>query len=203
MAKLSPEYAFSLLKSMNDEEKSRFLKQLEQDPLLPSATESSSSADAPATHNDYGLPPAVPTTSKPPPAASPPASAAEVQPDADHGGDADPTGPTLAGTAGGGTAGNGGNGVATAKKPEVKEPPPKPPSSSASAPPPLEAKSLATPPKPASATGAPTSTMPRALPAAKERRGHHWETDARFLFGYRCPGETGRHFWRATPQRPA
>ncbi|CAE7409148.1 unnamed protein product [Symbiodinium sp. CCMP2592] len=178
MAKLSPEYAFSLLKSMNDEEKSRFLKQLEQDPLLPSATESSSSADAPAAHN--------------------------VQPDADHGGDADPTGPTLAGTAGGdGTAGNGGNGVATAKKPEVKEPPPKPPSSSASAPPPLKAKSLATPPKPASATGAPTSTTPRAPPAAKERRGHHWETDARFLFGYRCPaGKPGATSGERRPSDP-
>ncbi|CAE7518155.1 unnamed protein product [Symbiodinium sp. CCMP2592] len=181
MAKLSPEYAFTLLKTMTDEEKNRFLKQLESDPLLPSSTTSSSSAEAPAVQpaaahvedpigeviaaEDYSLPSTGPTASPSPPAKD---------------GNAPPSGTASAGTGGDGTAGGGGDGVANAKRwqrePEVKEPPPRPPSSPTSASttpaptgPPLKAKSLATPPKPASASGAPSAPAPSAPPAAKEK----------------------------------
>ncbi|CAE7325932.1 Plscr3 [Symbiodinium sp. CCMP2592] len=176
MAKLSPDYVFSLLKSMNEAERAHFLKRMEGDPLLPSTTPAPALAAAPSEQpasstvidpigdsiaaEDYG-PPAASKSSPSPPAPTLEAPA-EPEPKAATGGQSAPTEATSAAQGDGAKADATGDGVTNAKRwqrePEVKEPPPRPPSSPALASqtpkagvPLLKSKSMATPTPPASA----------------------------------------------------
>ncbi|CAE7349677.1 unnamed protein product [Symbiodinium sp. CCMP2592] len=190
MAKLSPDYVFSLLKSMNEAERAHFLKRMEGDPLLPSTTPAPALAAAPSEQpasstvidpigdsiaaEDYG-PPAA-STSSPSPAA--PTLEAPAEPKAATGGESAPTGATPAAQGEEANAEATGDGVTNAKRwqrePEVKEPPPRPPSSPALASntpkagvPLLKSKSMATPAPPASVVTTPPAATPSAPPASK------------------------------------
>ncbi|CAE7036464.1 unnamed protein product [Symbiodinium sp. CCMP2592] len=110
MAKLSPDYVFSLLKSMNEAERAHFLKRMEGDPLLPSTTPAPALAAAPweqpasstvidpigdsIAAEDYG-PPAASKSSPSPPAPTLEAPA-EPEPKAASGGQSAPTEATSA-----------------------------------------------------------------------------------------------------------
>ncbi|CAE7366635.1 unnamed protein product [Symbiodinium sp. CCMP2592] len=190
MAKLSPDYVFSLLKSMNEAERAHFLKRMEGDPLLPSTTPAPALAAAPSEQpasstvidpigdsiaaEDYGTPAAF--TSSPSPAA--PTLEAPAEPKAATGGESAPTGATSAAQGEEANAEATGDGVTNAKRwqrePKVKEPPPRPPSSPALASttpkagvPLLKSKSMATPAPPASVATTPPAATPSAPPASK------------------------------------
>ncbi|CAE7270674.1 unnamed protein product [Symbiodinium sp. CCMP2592] len=190
MAKLSPDYVFSLLKSMNEDEKAHFLRRMEGEPLLPSTTPAPALAAAPSEQpasstvvdpigdfiaaEDYGTPAA--STSSPSPAA--PTLEAPAEPKAATSGERAPTGATSAAQGDEANAEATGDGVTNAKRwqrePEVKEPPPRPPSSPALASttpkagaPLLKSKSMATPAPPASAATTPPAAKPSAPPASK------------------------------------
>ncbi|CAE7243908.1 unnamed protein product [Symbiodinium sp. CCMP2592] len=194
MAKLSPDYVFSLLKSMNEDEKAHFLRRMEGDPLLPSSTTTPASAAAPSEQpastpvddpigdfiaaEDYGLSQGTPAASTPSPSTAHPALEAQAHPKAATGGESAPTGPTLAAHGEEVSADATGDGVTNAKRwqrePEVKEPPPRPPSSPALASttpkanvPLLKSKSMATPAPPTSASTTPPPAKPSAPPASK------------------------------------
>ncbi|CAE7283540.1 unnamed protein product, partial [Symbiodinium sp. CCMP2592] len=190
MAKLSPDYVFSLLKSMNEAERAHFLKRMEGDPLLPSTTPAPALAAAPSGQpasstvidpigdsiaaEDYGTPAAF--TSSPSPAA--PTLDTPAEPKAATGGESAPKGATSAAQGEEANAEATGDGVTNAKRwqrePEVKEPPPRPPSSPALASttpkagvPLLKSKSMATPAPPASVATTPPAATPSAPPASK------------------------------------
>ncbi|CAE7036567.1 unnamed protein product [Symbiodinium sp. CCMP2592] len=123
---------------------------------------------------DYGTPAAF--TSSPSPAA--PTLEARAEPKAATGGESAPTGATSAAQGDEANAEATGDGVTNAKRwqrePEVKEPPPRPPSSPALASttpkagvPLLKSKSMATPAPPASVATTPPAATPSAPPASK------------------------------------